>query len=62
MGLRLLRWLVGHRRHDDTVAEEMRHHVEMRAQALVDDGWDPRDARYEAQRVFGNTAQLREEA
>ena len=62
MGIRFLRWITGHRRHDETVAEEMRQHVALRAQALVDAGWDPREARHEAQRMFGNTARLREEA
>ena len=62
MAFRFLRWIAGHGRHDETVAEEMRRHVEMRAQALVDQGWDPRAARHEAQRMFGNTARLREEA
>jgi predicted permease len=62
LGNRFLRWIFRGRRHDDIVAEEMRHHLELRRQALIDDGWDPRAARDEAQRMFGNTARLREEA
>ena len=61
MRFRFFRWVVGGKRHDETVAEEMRHHIEMRRQALIGEGWDPRDASHEAQRMFGNTAQLREE-
>ena len=57
-----LRALFGRARLDETVAEEMRQHIEMRKQALIDDGWDPRDAAHEARRLFGNAAQLREEA
>ncbi len=62
MGFRFLSWLWRGGRDDETVAEEMRHHIEMRRQALIGEGWDPRDAAHEARRRFGNTAQLREEA
>ena len=62
MGPRFLRWLWWRRRDDEAVAEEMRHHVGMREEALVAQGWDRRDARFEAQRMFGNNARLREEA
>lgn len=62
MGIRFLRWVFRHQRDDERVAEEMRQHVELRTQALIDAGWEPRAARHEAQRIFGNTAQLREEA
>ena len=62
MGLKFFRWVFGGARHDALVADEMRHHIEMRRQALIDGGMDPREAAYEARRMFGNTAQLREEA
>ena len=62
MGSRFLRWLWRRRQDDEAIAEEMRHHVQMRQAALIADGWDPRDARFEAQRMFGNNARLREEA
>ena len=35
-------------------------HVELRRQALIDRGMDPRDAEYEARRLFGNPTVLRE--
>ena len=46
---------------DDELAEEIRLHVELRRQALVDAGWDPRDAAFEARRMFGNITAIREE-
>ena len=48
------------RRFDDELADEMRMHLELRRQALIDDGMDPRDAEYEARRLFGNPTVLRE--
>ena len=60
--MRRLRALLGRARSDEIVAEEMRHHIEMRKQALIAEGWDPRDAAFEAKRRFGNNARLREEA
>src|SRR5690349_8386839 len=62
MWTRFLRWIARGRHDDERVAEEMRHHVEMRTRALQDQGWDSRAARHEARRMFGNAAQLREEA
>jgi predicted permease len=47
---------------DDELAEEMRHHVELRRQALVDDGMDPAEADAAARRLFGNVTALREES
>src|SRR5262249_45861406 len=46
---------------DSDLEEEMRLHRDLRAQELRDDGANPEDARYAAQRRFGNTLQLREE-
>lgn len=47
---------------DADVAEEMRHHVELRRRQLIDDGIDPRAAEREAKRLFGNEARIREQA
>jgi hypothetical protein len=60
--IRFLQWMFGRRRRDESVGEEMRQHIELRRQALIQEGWDPRDAAFEAKRMFGNTALLREEA
>ena len=49
-GERMTRWVrrltsfFHRRRLDDDLADEMRMHVELRRQALVDDGMDPREA------------------
>ena len=39
--------------------EEIRHHIVERAESLVADGWDPRDAMREAERLFGEVVRLR---
>jgi hypothetical protein len=57
---RLRAWLPRGRL-DDELAEEMRLHVEMRRDALVAGGMDPREAAWEAQRRFGNLTAIREE-
>jgi predicted permease len=41
--------------------DEMRLHMELRRQALIDDGMDAREAEYEARRMFGNVVALGEE-
>jgi predicted permease len=46
---------------EDQLAEEIRLHVDLRRQALIDDGMDPREADLEARRMFGNIAGIREE-
>lgn len=43
------------------LADEIRQHIELRTRALVEDGMDPRDAAYEARRLFGNAAVIQEE-
>jgi predicted permease len=48
-------------RFDRDLEEEMRLHRDLRARDLRADGASPEDARYAAQRRFGNTLQLREE-
>ena len=50
------------RRLDDDMTEEIQHHIELRRQALIDDGMDPREAGYEARRAFGNPAAVKERA
>ena len=47
---------------DAELADEMRLHIELRQQALVDRGMDPEAAGREARRQFGNVAALRERA
>src|SRR5687767_11008921 len=47
---------------DDQLREEVDSHIAQRCQSLIDEGMDPRDAAFEARRMFGNTAHLREEA
>jgi predicted permease len=58
---RLLFWFRRDRL-DDDLAEEMRLHIELRQQALIDAGLDPESARVEARRQFGNVSRKREES
>ena len=46
---------------DDELREEMAQHLEMRRQGLEADGMDPREAAWEARRMFGNVTAIREE-
>jgi putative ABC transport system permease protein len=46
---------------DRDLDEELRSHIEMRAADNLAAGMSPEDARYEAQRRFGNTALLKED-
>jgi predicted permease len=48
------------KRLDAEMAEEMRLHLELRAQANLDAGMPPDDARREARRQFGGVAQIEE--
>ena len=59
-GRRLAAWL-SRRRRDDDLRAEMEAHIAQRRQSLIDEGMDPRDAAYEAQRMFGNPTVMREE-
>ena len=43
------------REFDRDLAEEIRQHLEMKTQKLIADGVPPDEARYQAQRAFGNT-------
>jgi predicted permease len=47
---------------DAELADEIRLHIELRRQALVESGMDPRDAEHEARRLFGNPTVIRERA
>jgi predicted permease len=50
------------RRIESELDEELRSHVEMRAKDNIKEGMAPDEARYDAQRRFGNTALLKEDA
>jgi len=45
---------------DQQLADEMREHMALRRQALIDDGMDPREAEYAAKRLFGNQNSIAE--
>jgi putative ABC transport system permease protein len=60
--LRRLIAIVRGSRLDEELAEEIRQHLDLRRQALIDDGMDPREADAEARRRFGNPTALRERA
>jgi predicted permease len=59
---RRLRALLSSGRKDDDLRDEIESHIELRRQALVHDGMDPRDAAYEARRMFGNVTIIREQS
>lgn len=46
---------------DDEMREEIAQHIDARRRQLIDDGMDPREAAYEARRMFGNATVIREE-
>src|SRR5882672_11138958 len=48
------------RRFDRDLTEEMRQHLDMKAQKLIESGVQQEEARYRARREFGNTLLLRE--
>ena len=50
------------RRLERELAEEMRFHIELRQQALLDEGLSPREAAYEARRRFGNLRRIGEQS
>lgn len=56
-----LRLLTRRGRLDAELRDEIRLHIELRRQALIDDGMDPALATIEAQRMFGNSTAIREE-
>src|SRR5690349_9242639 len=57
---RRLAHLLGRRRHEHELAEEMRLHVELRAERLRRKGLTPQEAQFEARRRFGNAISLQE--
>ena len=60
-----LRRLVAYSRRnrlDDDLAEEIRLHLDLRKQGLIDDGMAPAAADREARRQFGNVTVIREQA
>ena len=56
-----LRAMLFRSRHDRDLAEEIETHIALRRQHLIDAGLDPREAAYEAKRIFGNVTKIREE-
>jgi len=60
--LRRLRHLFRRRQTETEMAEEMRFHLEQRATELTSDGLSSEEARYAAQRKFGNLARIQEQA
>jgi hypothetical protein len=52
--------LVHRRRFERELEEEMRLHRELKEKELIADGVEEREARYAANRQFGNTMYLRE--
>jgi predicted permease len=61
MTVRRLALMFRRSRLDDELRDEVALHIELRRQALVDRGMDPRDAEIEARRMFGNATAIREE-
>ena len=58
--VRRIRAALTRRRLDDELREEIADHIERRRRELVDAGMDPRDAAFEARRMFGNATVIRE--
>jgi predicted permease len=55
-----LHYLIRRDRFDRDLDEEMRFHLAMKTQENLESGASPEDARYAAQRRFGNTTRLKE--
>src|SRR4051794_38738612 len=55
-----LRRVLGRKRSEAEMADEMRHHLEMRTASNLADGLSSEEAAYAAQRKFGNLAALQE--
>src|SRR6266850_2012775 len=58
--IRRLRSLFEKQKLEDQLDEELQFHIEMRAQEFIATGMTPEEARYRAQRVFGNQLLLKE--
>ena len=52
--------LLRRRRLDDELRDEIQLHLELRKQALVDEGMDPGEAERQARRTFGNVTVIQE--
>src|SRR5229473_6290217 len=59
---RRLMFIFGRRKFDGELRDEMRQHLEMKARKLVDSGVAPEEARYRAQREFGNPMLMRDQS
>ncbi|HEX4936284.1 MAG TPA: permease prefix domain 1-containing protein, partial [Gemmatimonadaceae bacterium] len=59
--MRRLWTLLRRRRLESELADEIQQHIDLRRRALIDEGLDPREAAYEARRMFGNPTVIREE-
>ena len=57
---RLTRWWRRMRRQEDDFGAEVRSHLDLEADRLIAEGWNPESARTEARRRFGNTAAVTE--
>ena len=58
--VRRIRAVLTRGRLDDELREEIAEHIERRRCELIDRGMDPRDAAFEARRLFGNATVIRE--
>jgi hypothetical protein len=59
---RRLLFLIRPGQFDGELGDEMRQHLEMKAQRLMDTGLAPEEARYRAQREFGNPMLIRDQS
>lgn len=57
-----LRHLFRRQKHEAEMTEEMRYHLDQRTADNLADGFSPEEARYAAQRRFGNMASIQEQA
>jgi predicted permease len=61
MFVRRLALMTRRSRLDDELHDEVRLHMDLRRQALIDGGMDPGEAEIEARRMFGNATAIREQ-
>jgi predicted permease len=61
MFVRKLALMTRRSRLDDELHDEVRLHMDLRRQALIDGGMDPGEAEIEARRMFGNATAIREQ-
>jgi predicted permease len=59
---RTMLFLIQGRQFDSELGDEMRQHIEMKARKLMDSGVAPEEARYRAQREFGNPMLMRDQS